>query len=123
MLTLFVLAYKFVVALRFLERDEHRICAWSGAQRGTRVRSAHIFLFLGFRMVELVLFNVFLTLTTLSDTRPPHAGSAAVAFNTRPMTRDVRYKGTHHRTHHTTLPHGGFSSTVALAFLGTIAPI
>ena len=79
--------------------------------------------FLGFRMVELVLFNVFLTLTTLSDTRPPHAGSAAVAFNTRPMTRDVRYKGTHHQTHHTTLPHGGFSSTVVLAFLGTIAPI
>ena len=80
-------------------------------------------LVLGFRMVELVLFNVFLTLTTLSDTRPPHAGSAAVAFNTRPMTRDVRYKGTHHQTHYTTLPHGGFSSTVVLAFLGIIAPI
>ena len=73
--------------------------------RGAQVRSAHSFLFLGVRLVDLVKFNVFLTLATLSDTRPPHAGSAAVAFNTRPMTRDVRYKGTHHRTHHTTLPH------------------
>ena len=44
-----------------------------------------------FRMVELGLYNVFFTLTTPSDTRPPHAGSAAVAFEHMSYVRYTRH--------------------------------
>ena len=42
-------------------------------------------------MVELGLYNVFLTITTPSDTRPPHAGSAAVAFEHMSYVRYTRH--------------------------------
>ena len=49
----FVLAYEFVLAFRFYERDEHRLGAPVGRQLAPECERAHIVLFLGFRMVEL----------------------------------------------------------------------
>ena len=79
------------MAFRFYERDEHRIGAPVGRQLAPECERAHIVLFLGFRMVELGSYHVCFTLTTPSDTRPPHAGSAAVAFNTCPMYAHTRH--------------------------------
>ena len=87
----FVLAYKFVLAFRFYERDEHRLGAPVGRQLAPECERAHNLLFLGFRMVELGLYNVFMTITTPSDTRPPHAGSAAVAFEHMSYVRYTRH--------------------------------
>ena len=52
-----------------------------GRQLAPECERAHIFLFLGFRMVELGLYNVFMTITTPSDTNkttPRRLGSSGL---------------------------------------------